>query len=146
MVPKCSNLSEDCGSQILWKPVDWFIAPRQIRRKSETLLVWCAAGPPIQYPFDALCNHSSTSPKLSSSLQTVLLSPSRPARLPNLTNMQTIELCDALGICPLISGIYGTIIGVPIIIRSGALTWFSLFPPSKLRCCTSYAPWPLLIL
>jgi len=25
-------------------------------------------------------------------------------------------------------------------------TWFSLFPPSKLRCCTSYAAWSFLIL
>jgi len=146
MLPKCCNLAKDCGSQILWKPGDRFIALRQIRRKSQSLLVWCAAGPPIQYPFDALCNHSSTSPKLSNSLQTFLLSTSRPAELPNLTNMQTIELCDTLGSSPLNLGIYGTIIEVHIIIRSGILTWFSLFPPSELRCCTSNAAWPFLIL
>jgi len=101
------------------------------------LLVWCAAGPPIEYSFDALCNHSSTSPKLSNSLQTVLLFPKRPARLPNLTNMQTIEIFDGLFTSPLISGCYVTIIGVHVIIRPDALTWFPLFPPSTLRCSTS---------
>jgi len=37
--------------------------------------------------------------------------PSRPAGLPNLSNMQTIELFDALGSSPLISGCYVTING-----------------------------------